>query len=1039
MKFRLAISCLATTLRRGGLSRLRLTAASALTVCVLTGVPLEAQTAHFSGAVVTLGSGFSTPTGVAVDASGNVYVADFGNSAVKEIVAVNGKIPPLPVINTLGSGFSNPFTVAVDGSGNVYVADYGNHAVKEIEAVNGSIPPSPTIRTLASGLSFIFGSAVDGKGDVFFSEYGKNEVKEIVAVNGVIPASPKIITLGGGFNIPAGVAVDGNGNVFVGDQNNNAAKEILAAGGYTTVLTLATGFNTPDGIAVDGNGNVYVANDGGNAVDEIVEVNGSIPVTPSIINLGAGFLQPFDVAVDGMGNIYVADRGNNAVKEIQIAAGRFGPVNVGTTTLSPEAFSFTFDTAATLGSTAVLTQGNAGQDFYDAGGGTCVANTAYAAGSSCTVNVKFNPLAPGPRYGAVELLNVSGSLLASVYLQGTGVGPQATFADTTSGASIPSQEFHLGSGFSGPGGVAVDGSENVFVADSANNAVKEIRATGGWTTVNTLGSGFNFPSSVALDGGGNVFVADTFNDAVKEIVAAGGYSTIISLGSGFSDPYGVAVDKFGNVFVADFANNAVKEMIAVNGSIPASPTIRTLASGLDFPDGVAVDGNGDVFVANYGDSTVQEIVAVNGSIPTSPTIKTIGSGFSSPSNLSVDAAGNVFVSDTGNSVVKEIVSAGGYTTVKILGSGFNSPEAVAVNGIGDVIVADTGNSAIDLLDYADTPSLTFASTSVGSTSSDSPRTVVMQNDGNQPLKLSGLSYPADFPEDFAAGGTETLCTGTSSLNAGQLCYLPVNFTPLQVATLHESLTITDNTLNLSGAKQIIALSGTGVAPQVSRSPAKLAFGTVATNKTLAVTVKNLGTTALTFGGPTITGAGMAKFSVLPYQASPATSTCLNPALTSLAQNATCTYSVEFNNAGATTSAAASLNIFDNAAGSPQVEPLTGTGTEVSRSPATLAFGTVATSKTLALTVKNLGTTPLTFSSPPTVTGTGAANFAVLPYSAPSTSTCLNPSLTSLAQNATCTYSVKFTNAGGTTSFTTNLNIFDNGGGSPQLETMTATD
>jgi len=630
--------------------------------------------------------------------------------------------------------------------------------------------------------------------------------------------------------------------------------------------------------------------------------------------------------------------------------------------------------------------------------------------------------------------------LASVYLQGTGVGPQATFADTTSGVSLPSQEFHLGSGFNGPGGVAVDGSENIFVGDSSNNTVKEILATGGWTTVNTLASGFNFPNGVALDGGGNVFVADTYNDAVKEIVAAGGYSTVISLGNGFSDPYSVAVDKFGNVFVADFANEAVKEMIAVDGSIPASPTIRTLASGLDGPDGVAVDGNGNVFVASYGDSTVKEVVAVNGSIPASPTIKTIGSGFSSPSNLSVDAAGNVFVSDTGNSNVKEIVAAGGYTTVKILGSGFNSPEGVAVNGIGDVIVADTNNSTIDLLDYADTPSLTFAGTSVGSTSSDSPRTVLLQNDGNQPLKLSGLSYPADFPENSAAGGSETLCTATSSLSAGQLCYLPVNFTPLHVGALHESVTITDNTLNLSGAKQLIAVSGTGVAAQVSLAPVKLAFGTVATTKTLAVTVKNLGTTALTFSNPpTVTGTGAAKFSVLPYKASPATSTCLNPALTSLAQNATCTYSVEFNNAGATTSAAASLNIFDNAAGSPQVEPLIGTGTEVSRSPATLAFGTVATTKTLAVTVTNLGTTALTFSKPPTVTGTGAANFAVLPYGAPSTSTCLNPSLTSLAQNATCTFSVKFTNAGGTTSFTTQLNIFDNGGGSPQLETMTATD
>ena len=91
----------------------------------------------------------------------------------------------------------------------------------------------------------------------------------------------------------------------------------------------------------------------------------------------------------------------------------------------------------------------------------------------------------------------------------------------------------------------------MFVADTGNNAVKEIVAAGGYTIVRTLGSGFNVPISVAVDGGGNVFVADTGNNAVKEIVAAGGYTTVHTLGSGFNIPHAVAVDGRGNVFVAD--------------------------------------------------------------------------------------------------------------------------------------------------------------------------------------------------------------------------------------------------------------------------------------------------------------------------------------------------------------------------------------------------------------------------------------------------------------------------------------------------------
>jgi len=85
-----------------------------------------AQTAHFSGVQRTPANGFAWPAGVAVDSSGNVYVADTGHNAVKEMLAVDGVIPASPTIVTLGSGFSVPNGVAVDGNGNVYVADTGD-------------------------------------------------------------------------------------------------------------------------------------------------------------------------------------------------------------------------------------------------------------------------------------------------------------------------------------------------------------------------------------------------------------------------------------------------------------------------------------------------------------------------------------------------------------------------------------------------------------------------------------------------------------------------------------------------------------------------------------------------------------------------------------------------------------------------------------------------------------------------------------------------------------------------------------------------
>ena len=113
------------------------------------------------------------------------------------------------------------------------------------------------------------------------------------------------------------------------------------------------------------------------------------------------------------------------------SGGNFGAVNVGSTSATPIPMVFTFDTAGTLGSKAVLTEGATGQDFVDAGTGTCAAGTAYTAGQACTINVNFKPQYPGARYGTAELLNSSGSVIATGSVQGTGVGPQVSFLPGT--------------------------------------------------------------------------------------------------------------------------------------------------------------------------------------------------------------------------------------------------------------------------------------------------------------------------------------------------------------------------------------------------------------------------------------------------------------------------------------------------------------------------------------------------------------------------------------------------------------------------------
>lgn len=295
---------------------------------------VSAQSQYFSGVQTTLGSGFSLPSGAAVDNSGNVYVADFMHGAVKEILAVNGTIPASPVIRTLGSGFSHPYSVALDNSGDLYVSDSGNGAVKELLAVNGSIPATPTIRTLISVAlqNPPEGLAVDGKGNVYVALGGVEEgrgtpgvILELLAVNGTLPANPSEFLLDTyALYNPCGVAIDGNGNLYVADEGDNAVKEILAVNGSVsaasqiTTLTTFTSAAGPVGIALDSAGDVYVADTGSNDVYRILAVNGSIPASPTveILSTVSSFHYPTGVALDKNGNLYIADAMNNRVLEV---------------------------------------------------------------------------------------------------------------------------------------------------------------------------------------------------------------------------------------------------------------------------------------------------------------------------------------------------------------------------------------------------------------------------------------------------------------------------------------------------------------------------------------------------------------------------------------------------------------------------------------------------------------------------------------------------------------------------------------------------
>jgi hypothetical protein len=219
-----------------------------------------------------------------------------------------------------GNGFVNPFGVAVDAAGDVFVADNALDEVVEIMAVNGATSSTSTVKTLASNFSsaaaFLpWGIAVDGAGNVYVTEQCcyAGTVQEIVAVGGVTSSNSTVKQLGSNFITPDAIAVDSAGNVFVADYYSGSVQEVVAEGGVTsstsTMKQLGSNWVLPQSVAVDGAGNVYVA-DQFLGVQEILAVNGLTSSNSTVIPLGDNSIFTWSVAVDGAGKVYLGKDGS---------------------------------------------------------------------------------------------------------------------------------------------------------------------------------------------------------------------------------------------------------------------------------------------------------------------------------------------------------------------------------------------------------------------------------------------------------------------------------------------------------------------------------------------------------------------------------------------------------------------------------------------------------------------------------------------------------------------------------------------------------
>jgi hypothetical protein len=738
------------------------------------------------------------PTGLAIDASGDLFIADTGNNVIREVS--NGVITTVAGDGTFGySGdggsatsaeLDAPLGVAVDSKGNLYIADTGNNVIREVSAaiittIAGDFKLGPgyngnnTTATLAQ-LDNPSGIAVDKNGDVFIADTGNNLIREV--------SGGALITVAGDFSLgpgysgntgaatsaqldqPTAVAVDSSGDLLIADSVNSVVREVTAG----TISTIAgdgipgdTGNNGPAtsaelgdpvGLAVQSTtGDLWIADSAGDVVREVS--NGTITTVAGdgFENYGgdggaataAEMNNPRAIAVDSSGDLFIADTFNNVVREVNATTG------VITTTAG------------------------------DGIGG-------YA-----------------------------------------GDGGQATDAELLD-----------------PTGVAVDSAlDLLFIADSGNNVIRQVDLqTGVITTVAgdyDLGPGYsgdggsataaqlNVPTSVAVDSNGNLFIADSGNNVVRE-VSGGDVSTVAGNfvdGAGYSgdgsaatsaqlsDPVAVAVDANDDLFIADTGNDVIREV--------AGGDINTIAGDYEAGPGYSGDGN----AATSAQLDQPEGVAVN------------------------SAGTELYIADAGSEVVREVSSGiintvAGDNTYGYSGDGsqasdaaLSNPYGVAVNGSGDVFIADTFNNAIreittlpnsSALPVAVTPAvLTVAATSFqipyGST-------------------VPALTYQIS---GFVNNDTSSVITGKPVLSTTANDASPVGTYPIDVnvsglSAANYTFAAQDGTLTISQATPSIVWS----------NPAPITYGTALSGKQLDAAASVGGTFSYSPALNTVMDAGI---------------------------------------------------------------------------------------------------------------------------------------------------------------------------------------
>jgi len=673
------------------------------------------------------GSASLSPVGaIAIDDGGDVYMTLPEYNVVVRRGALNGTLTLVAGNGTAGfSGDGGPATSAQlcnptglamnPTTGVLYVADAGNARIRKISAGNistvagtGAVGPSgdggPAVAAQLwpiAGARTGFGLALDFGDNLYIADTGNYRVRRVR--NNVITtvAGTGIQGYGGDNTLattaqlfdPQTVAVDSSGNLFIADGNRirrmPIGGNIVTVAGSTfagsvgeNVLAINAQLSGPGGIAVDPYGNLLIADTGNNRIREVsLGVIATVAGTelPGFSGDGgfaasAQLNAPVGVALDSTGDLFIADGGNSRIRVV-----------------------------ATDGTISTLL-----------GGGSSIGDKGLASQAQLLNPQDVAVNAAGDMYiadfGQNRIREVSGIFIKTI----AGTGTAGLVGDGGLAASAR---------LSGPASVALDSAGNVYVADSANNRVREISGgtiftIAGTGSAGSLGDGglakdaqLNDPTGVTVDSLGNVYIADSGNNRVRR-VSSGIITTVAGNGTaGFggddnlataaelSAPQSVAVDANGNLYIADSLNHRVRlvsngVITTVAGGGTVALGTNSLATGVQIGTtaGVAVDSAGTLFVTDLDNHAIDR---VTGGIIT--TVAGTGTGgFSGdggpsasaqlyyPAGLTVGASNIVYVADSGNQRIRSLYPSGTACTYAVTPSAFGSVSAAGGNLVATI-------------------------------------------------------------------------------------------------------------------------------------------------------------------------------------------------------------------------------------------------------------------------------------------------------------------------------------------------------------------